>query len=186
MAVSYEKGEPKNLVCFSEYNDLAFSDTGVKLNDNSKPDRNTIWSSDRINRQIERRLAEMAPNTNIVANRDTIQVEGPNGSGIYYRSPRDAADMGGNGRYRRSPEYYPNGYRRYWNRGDHTRHHFFRVLRPSWWLSFVIPTRQHYCDKCCNYLEHTWSTVWNDDPSLANNSCSAKCAGKPLAQMFAP
>lgn len=137
--MDYEKGAPKNLVQFSEYNDLAFTDTGVAINDNSRPSRNVLWSSDKI----ERRLAEIAGNGHM----------GGPGHGSLLN--------GGN-------EVYNRIYRR----------KIYRLLRPSWWLSFVIPSRQHYCDKCCNYLEHTWSTVWNDDPKLAHTKCnSGKCAG---------
>lgn len=150
--MDYEKGTPRNLVQFSEYNDLAFTDTGITINDNSKPNKNVIWTSDKI----EKRLEELVNNrpviaTNMATNNDVVAT-----------TPK---------------EYYPNGYKVY--KRFKGRQRFFRVMRPSWWLSFIIPNRQHYCDKCCNYLQHTFSTEWNDDPKLANTKCSGCNATSP-------
>ncbi|QIH04905.1 hypothetical protein [Dasineura jujubifolia toursvirus 2a] len=158
--MDYEKGAPRNLVQFSEYNDLAFTDTGVSVNDNSKPSRNVIWSSDRVERRINEALGGSGQ---VAASGSGMGV----GGSLNVRFPMMQGEH----------EYYPNGYRRYLSRNGR-KFKFFRVLRPSWWLSFIIPSRQHYCDKCCNYLDHTWSTVWNDDPKLSNTRCeSGKCSG---------
>lgn len=160
--MDYEKGAPRNLVQFSEYNDLAFTDTGVTINDTSKPSRNVIWSSDRVERRINEILGGGNPQSD-------VSLRGP-GASVNVNLP-GLRGPGGD-------EYYPNNYRRYF--GTRGKIRVFRVLRPSWWLSFIIPSRQHYCDKCCNYLDHTWSTVWNDNPRLANNKCecSSKCSQK--------
>lgn len=160
--MDYEKGSPKNLVQFSEYNDLAFTDTGVTINDNAPPARNVIWTSDKI----EKILRGGRPDDGV----------GAHLGGLHFRAGIDG--MHG------KDEYYPNGYKRYWgNEGN--RHHFWRVLRPSWWLSFIIPSRRHYCDKCCNYNEHFWATTWNDDPKLGKSmGCASRgCANNPATKM---
>lgn len=165
--MDYEKGSPRNLVQFSEYNDLAFTDTGVQINDNAKPSKNVVWSSDKI----ERRLAELRGG-----------MPPPQSQMLGFDTPMGGANVRVPYLYDTSGEKYPNGYRRYWKSGsrdpDHHSWRFPRIFHPSWYLSFIIPSRKHYCDKCCNYLQHTWSTVWNDDPTLANNKCGGmnKCS----------
>ena len=166
MAVDYEKGAPRNLVQFSEYNDLAFTDTGVNINDNARPNRNTLWSSEKI----ESRIREMMGSPQQKRN---FQMEGP-----ARMMPQPMQSMVGPDAMGDEDEFYPNGYRRYMD-GRGNNHHMFRVLRPSWWLSWIIPSRQHYCDKCCNYMQHTWSTSWNDDPKLASCNCSKGCGPPP-------
>lgn len=150
--MDYEKGAPRNLVQFSEYNDLAFTDTGVTIDDNSRPNKNVVWSSDKI----EKRLAEIAGGKYIPYNSSQI----PSINLPVPQIPQIFADRN---------EYYPNGYKIYVKRG---RLRLPRIFRPSWWISNILPNRQHYCDKCCNYRNHFFSTVWGDDPKLDNYKCN--------------
>lgn len=191
--MDYEKGTPRNLVQFSEYNDLAFTDTGVQINDNAKPNKNIIWSSDKIERrlnemnraiqcntpQMQPQIAQMQPQIaqmqpQIAHMQPQMQMMNPSYTGI------DTSHLkyqhNGEPEHRQH-DYYPNGYRAYWQR-HHGHHHLPRVFRPSYWLSYVIPSRRHYCDKCVNYLDHTWSTVWNDDPNIVNKNCSCTATSK--------
>lgn len=178
--MDYEKGTPRNLVQFSEYNDLAFTDTGVQINDSAKPNKNIIWSSDKI----ERRLNEMnramqynaGGNMQLALPPPQQQIMNPSYTAVdtshlkYGHGP-------GHGCGENSHEYYPNGYRAFWQK-HHGHHHVPRVFRPSYWLSYIIPSRRHYCDKCVNYLDHTWSTVWNDDPNIVNKNCNCTATSK--------
>lgn len=176
--MDYEKGTPRNLVQFSEYNDLAFTDTGVQINDSARPNKNIIWSSDKI----ERRLNEMnrAIQYNLMGGGPPPQnTMHPSYTGVDTSHLKQGHTMahGGNLGYDQNREYFPNGYRAYWKRHQ-GHHHVPRVLRPSYWLSYIIPSRRHYCDKCVNYLDHTWSTVWNDDPTIVGKNCSCTATSK--------
>lgn len=163
--MDYEKGTPRNLVQFSEYNDLAFTDTGVQINDNARPNKNIIWSSDKI----ERRLNEMNRQMQNMGGRPMGPPPQQQMNQMY--TGVDTTHL----RYGHGPEhqheYFPNGYRAYWKKHN-GHHHVPRVFRPSYWLSYIIPSRRHYCDKCVNYLDHTWSTVWNDDPDIVGRNCT--------------
>lgn len=165
--MNYEKGAARNLVQFSEYPDVAFTDTGLTIDDNSKPNKNVIWSSDRITEYVN----------NVIRSPQAQQPQ-------YYQPPPPQQQQPQIS-YRTEPvektswvkeDYgtYPNGYRKYY---APNKLHAPRVIRPSWWMSWIIPSRQHYCDKCCNYLDHKWSSKWKDNPELANNkcSCNSKC-----------
>lgn len=61
--MDYEKGNPRNLVQFSEYSDLAFTDTGVKIDDNSGPDQNTLWTSEKIYQMMNTPKMTIQPRT---------------------------------------------------------------------------------------------------------------------------
>lgn len=164
--MDYEKGAPRNLVQFSEYNDLAFTDTGVSINDNSKPSKNVLWSSEKI----ERKLNEIMRGGMHVGMHGGVNVSAGCSGGYCGSKPRPVHNLYYDDGSRKE-EFYPNGYRIY---ARHTPgHRLPRLLKPSWWLSFVIPSRAHYCDKCCNYMSHTWATKWNDDPTLNNWNCSS-------------
>lgn len=174
--MNYEKGAARNLVQFSEYPDIAFTDTGITVDDGSKPNKNVIWSSDRVTeyvnnivrnqqqyyqpqpyRPVQQSTPPIVNNTFVQPERDQMTITSP--SPRWYKGEHH-----GN---------YTNGYRKYHS----GRMRMPRGFRPSWWMSWIIPSRQHYCDKCCNYLDHKWSSVWKDNPELANNkcSCNSKC-----------
>lgn len=169
---SYEKGAPKHLVQYGDPNsDLAFRDTGVVIDDNAMPSQNVVWSSEKI-AQFLNGLSNNSNNGLGVGG--SINQNGLQG-GVNVGQSTASAKINlpwANSKNTGEPERFPNGYRRF---APHFKRP--RMLRPSWYLSFVIPSRQHYCDKCCNYLDHVWSTKWNDNPSLANKkcSCSSKC-----------
>lgn len=161
--MDYEKGVPKNLVQFSPRSDLAFTDTGVSINDNAKAQSNVLWSSERIEKSIEdalyhknnggsKRLSMAIPTWKINSVND---------------------------------EYYPNGYKVYYrNQGFHV----WRIFKLGWWLSWVTRNRDYFCDKCCNYMDHVTSTSWNDNPSLTNHKCgcSMKYKLQPKREILPP
>lgn len=167
--MDYEKGAPRNLVQFSEYNDLAFTDTGVKIDDQAPPNKHVIWSSEKI----EKKIADLLGHNGAITKHDhkahlnaTSSVQGHNGTvAPHHMHLLEHGSLG----------YYENGYKRYIRPG---RFHRPRILKPSWWLSFIIPSRKHYCEKCCNYNEHKWATVWNDDPIYDYAKCN-RCSSSP-------
>lgn len=154
--MDYEKGSPRNLVQFSEYNDLAFTDTGININDNSGPSPKTLWTSDKI----DKRLHELV---GMNSHMDSDSGHGEFDAGVQVRLPRMLRPYG-------PKSYYPNGYVKYFGQSRYP--HVPRLFKPSWWLSWIVRSRKHYCDKCCNYMDHFWSNSWKDDPSLAKHPCS--------------
>lgn len=174
--MDYEKGAPRNLVQFSEYNDLAFTDTGTSINDNAKANKNVLWSSDKI----EKRISEIASGRGQAQASQPVMsdaqyqynIHGPGGSSMGATAP-------GFGKHNKNGEYYTNGFKRLYHKREpgHRYHYAPRVLKPSWWLSFIIPRRSHYCNKCNNYMEHKWATSWKDDVQIAPD-CVQGCASK--------
>lgn len=54
------------------------------------------------------------------------------------------------------------------------RHKIPKFFHPSYLVSFMIPSRQYYCDKCNYYLEHRFSSRWKDNLK-PGSSCVNKC-----------
>lgn len=137
--MDYEKGKPKNLVQFSQYNDLAFTDTGVTVDDNSQPDKNILWSSDRIDKRIR-------------------ELTGINGGVNANANANANAGVNANVNYSMM-KYKPK-----------VKFGFFKKI-----FSFFVRSRSYYCDKCCNYIHHFRSSVYKDDPTLANQHNCNMC-----------
>lgn len=194
--MDYERGSPKNLVQFSEYNNLAFTDTGVTINDNAKADRSVLWTSDKI----ERRIAEATHQPSIYNGADlnsTINSAAAMNSAAAIKSAAQAAiNSAANHIHNHAHAhptlsalstiknailppadytYYPSnagsGLFSLQHRNPY-RHRGPRVLRLGWWASFLMRRRSHYCSKCCNYEGHPWSSAWKND--MATPSC---CGG---------
>lgn len=165
--MDYEKGIPRNLVQFSEYNDLAFTDTGVSINDASAPNSNVLWSSEKIEQVLRDALGGNAP-PNQNQNQTFVQRNTLSG-GVNVNPHAHTATLGGP-----AGSYIRVG-------APHFRFGMPRFLKPTWLISWIIPSREHYCEKCCNYMEHKWASRYKDNATLNNFKCNcpAKCACAP-------
>lgn len=180
---AYEKGAANNLVKFSMQNDLAFEDAGVNINDEAPPSPNVLWSSNKIANIINQLLQyykqqpqyqyqpppppppqepqpppkpEPEPldynKSQYRYNKAHLNLTGPYGGSIDVTMPR----FGG------------------FHRRGHRDSRFHRIFHPSFLASLVIPSRQHYCDKCNYYMNHKYSSRWKND-IRPGSSCAPKC-----------
>lgn len=176
---AYEKGAANNLVKFSNYNDLAFEDTGVAIDDSSPPSKNILWTSEKINNQLEniinyikqqstpeqslqpvQPVQEPIQNEQLRNYRAGARLQGPYGGYV---------DVGLPTNFKKNFKGFSQ--RKNLNNGNHR---LPKLLHPSYLASFFIPNRQHYCDKCNNYLEHNIASRWKDNVK-PGSSCVKKC-----------
>lgn len=54
-----------------------------------------------------------------------------------------------------------------------------RFLHLSYYLSFFIPSRQHYCNKCNFYMEHRFTSRWKNN-IRPGSSCAPSCGGMAM------
>lgn len=178
---AYEKGAANNLVKFSNFNDLAFEDTGVAIDDSSPPSKNILWSSEKINTQLEniinyinqipkQEIQQIQPQEPIQndkqfrynINKSGARIQGPYGGYIDVGLPPNFKRNFRGLQYRRSKN------------NTTENHRLPKILHPSYLASFLIPNRQHYCDKCNNYLEHSVASRWKDSVN-PGSSCGKQC-----------
>lgn len=168
--MDYEKGVPRNLVQFSEYSDLAFTDTGVRIDDQSDPNPNVLWSSEKISQ-----LVNTVPRISVPQSRAIIpslnhmqstlnnailptmnQIQNPFTHTVKQRRQRPTNSFG---------EHHP---------------HIPRIFKPKWWFSRLMHSRNHYCERCINYKDHFFTSKYKDN-SYLKCSCDG-CTNKKCKQ----
>ncbi|AYD68178.1 hypothetical protein [Heliothis virescens ascovirus 3h] len=59
----------------------------------------------------------------------------------------------------------------------------WRFLKPTFWFSRLVPSRESYCKKCCSYRDYFLSSKYKDDARYDNFQCNkASCGTIPDAR----
>lgn len=145
--MDYEKGIPRNLVQFSEYNDLAFTDTGVKIDDNAGPDPNTLWTSEKIYQMMN--VPKITQPRPLLPQLNQLQNTLLNNAVQEWPKHQRATNSFG--------EHHP---------------HIPRIFKPKWWFSHVVHSKNHYCEKCINYKDHFFTSKYKNN-SYLHCTCDA-------------
>ncbi|CAL44638.1 22.2 kDa [Spodoptera frugiperda ascovirus 1a] len=60
---------------------------------------------------------------------------------------------------------------------------FTRFFKPNYWFSWLVPSRETYCRKCCSYGDYFMSSKYKDDPRFDNFQCNrTSCGSMPMAR----
>lgn len=146
--MDYEKGNPRNLVQFSEYSDLAFTDTGVKIDDNSGPDQNTLWTSEKIYQMINVPRPQLQQQPQLQPRPLLPQLT---------QIPHTL--------FNNAVQEWPKHQRPTNSFGEH-HPHIPRVFKPKWWFSRLMHSKNHYCERCINYKDHFFTSKYKNNSYL--------------------
>lgn len=165
-------GKPNTIVTYSDKPGIAFEPVDKKLTDFGPSSYNTIWSSGKIMSEMDKKLNQLI---RVNTNPQNLTIPKPS-QNVNNKISLGNQNFGGEFHFK-TPHmpiknlYKPTNY-------GAVGYHMYRVpraLRLSWYMSFLIPGRDHYCRKCCNYNEHLWSSKWKDDPRYNDYACPKKC-----------
>lgn len=78
---------------------------------------------------------------------------------------------------------YRDGYYMYSLPNGRVDRSLWRFIKPNYWLSYLVPSRETYCKKCCSYRDYFLSSKYKDDPRFDNFQCNkASCGSIPNAR----
>ncbi|AJP09018.1 hypothetical protein F8203_gp052 [Heliothis virescens ascovirus 3f] len=78
---------------------------------------------------------------------------------------------------------YRDGYYMYALPNGRVDRSLWRFLKPNFWFSRLMPSRESYCKRCCSYRDYFMSSKYKDDPRFDNFQCNkASCGTIPGAR----
>lgn len=160
--MDYEKGVPRNLVQFSEYPDLAFTDTGIRIDDNSDPNSNVLWTSEKINQLINNTPRVSMPQRAILPPLNQMQ----------------------NALFNNAVQSWPQQQQRPTNMFGEHHPNIPRIFKPKRWFSRIVRSRDYYCQKCMHYKDYFFTSKYKNNTCIRCN-CDA-CNQNKLQPQQAP